>query len=220
MIQFKRGSTRSWRALRKPLAAGQPGYDKDKHKIKIGDGESGWSTLPYASGLSAKEILNSEREAKARYSSDSEDVTVITYGTEHPDRNTVGQLYLQYYDAEPEADYVVSFGTNGIWTYQKWRSGIAKCWGTLPVSATVQSAFEGVSLFKDNNTMSKVSYPFTFKSIPSETASVQSPGGLVWLANRGKNTKSQSAAYNILSADKQTNSATYNISLSVEGFWR
>lgn len=27
------------------------------------------------------------------------------------------------------ADYVVETGTDGIWTYRKWNSGIAECWG-------------------------------------------------------------------------------------------
>lgn len=27
-------------------------------------------------------------------------------------------------------DYVVEQGTSGIWTYRKWNSGIAECWGT------------------------------------------------------------------------------------------
>lgn len=26
-------------------------------------------------------------------------------------------------------DYVVEHGTDGIWTYRKWASGIAECWG-------------------------------------------------------------------------------------------
>lgn len=36
------------------------------------------------------------------------------------------------------ADYVVEQGTSGIWTYEKWNSGKAVCWGTskLPASTT------------------------------------------------------------------------------------
>ena len=35
-------------------------------------------------------------------------------------------------------DYMVEEGTSGIWTYRKWNSGIAECWGTskLPASTT------------------------------------------------------------------------------------
>lgn len=28
------------------------------------------------------------------------------------------------------ADYIVEQGTSGMWTYRKWNSGIAECWGT------------------------------------------------------------------------------------------
>ena len=29
------------------------------------------------------------------------------------------------------ADYIVEQGTSGIWTYEKWNSGKAVCWGTI-----------------------------------------------------------------------------------------
>ena len=32
------------------------------------------------------------------------------------------------------ADYVVERGTDGIWTYEKWESGTAKCWGVWKFS--------------------------------------------------------------------------------------
>ena len=220
MIQFRRGKTKNWRETKTILASGQPGYDKEKHKIKIGDGEKSWVTLPYASGLSADEILSSEKDAKKLF--DPLDIfskIIITYGTEVPDKDTVGQLYLQYYETDPETDYIVSSGINGIWTYQKWKSGIAKCWGTLPLTTSVQNAFEGSMLFYDNKTMTQIKYPFTFKNIPSEVATLQSPGGMAWLANRRKNTQSYSGVYSLISPDK-LNSASYNVNLQVEGHWK
>ena len=30
----------------------------------------------------------------------------------------------------PISDFVVEEGTDGIWTYRKWSSGIAECWGS------------------------------------------------------------------------------------------
>lgn len=29
----------------------------------------------------------------------------------------------------PPNDYIVEQGTSGMWTYRKWNSGIAECWG-------------------------------------------------------------------------------------------
>ena len=219
MIQFRRGTTKSWRSTKIKLASGQPGYDKNKHKIKIGDGEKLWSELPYASGLRAEEILSSEKAAKDRFKADSEDKTIITYGTEAPDKNTVGQLYLQQYDSDPEVDYIISSGIDGIWTYQKWKSGIAKCWGTVSLTTDIKNAFEGIELFHDNK-MKSVKYPLTFKNVPCETSTLQSPGGVAWLASKTKNTESSSGVYVIISPDKQLTNAVYNISLQVEGFWK
>lgn len=218
MIQIRRGKTASWRKPSKPLAAGQPGYDKDKHKIKIGDGISHWATLPYASGLRADEILNSETVAKARYIADSEDKTIITYGTDFPNKDNVGEVYLQHYDTEPETDYIVEYGSDYMWTYQKWYSGIAKCWGTFKITTEIQSAFNGNALYY-NNAIKNIPYPFTFINVPSETVTLQSPGFITWLAGRSSNGTTQSAAYSIISPDKQ-NSTTYTVSIQVEGFWR
>jgi hypothetical protein len=219
MIQFRRGSTKSWRATKVTLAAGQPGYDKDKHKLKIGDGKTAWEKLPYASGLSVEDIISSEKDAKSRNKADAEDKAIITYGTEAPDKNTIGQLYLQQYESEPEADYIVSSAIDGIWTYQKWKSGVAKCWGTLELTTSIQDAFEGIELFH-NNKMKSIKYPFTFRDVPCETVTLQSPGAIAWLAGKAKNTKSASGVYTIISPDKQSTSAVYSISIQVEGFWK
>jgi hypothetical protein len=217
MIQFRRGNTSSWRRDNNILAAGQPGYDKNKHKLKVGDGEHLWKELPYASGLSAEEILDAETEAKKRYSRDKEDKTIITYGTESPDNNTVGQLYLQYYETEPESDYVVEFGINNNWTYRKWHSGIAECWGTFNFTAAPQDVHEKAALYFD--TINRISYPIVFKKVPAETATIQSPSGIVWLATNDKNTKNLTAGYTLISPDK-LNNATYSISFNIKGSWK
>lgn len=218
MIQFKRGKTDSWKKLKKPLAAGQPGYDKDKHKIKIGDGTTLWEKLPYAGGLSEEEILDSESNAKKRLITDPESLAIITYGTDGPDKKTVGKLYLQYYDAEPEADYVVNAGIDKGWRYQIWKSGLASCSKTFEVSTSIQTAAGDGGVYQNSTALEKLVYPFTFKEIPSEVATVQSPAGVVWLASsKGYNTKTKSAAYVIMSADKLTNTATYKISIRVDG---
>jgi hypothetical protein len=147
-------------------------------------------------------------------------MAIITYGPESPDKSTVGKVYLQPYDAEPEADYIVSAGIYGNWTYQKWKSGVAKCFGTFEFTTAVQMTLGNSQLYQNSSNMKKINYPFTFKDVPSEIATIQSPGGLVWLAtSRGLPTASQSAAYNIISTDK-LNNATYRISLQVEGFWK
>lgn len=221
MIQFRRGVKLNWLRHRTPLADGQPGYDRSRNKIKIGDGERLWSELPYASGLFEEEIFSSEENAKHRVQIEPEDRTIITYGPESPDEETIGKLYLQHYDAEPETDYIISFGVNGGWTYQKWKSGIAKCYITFNFETSVQSSIGESQFYMSSNAINKIDYPFTFIEAPSETATVQSQGGLVWLvANKGFNTSNTSASYSLVSPDSLTNTAIYHVTLSVEGRWR
>ncbi len=235
MIQFRRGKTASWQKSKIKLADGQPGYDKDRNKLRIGDGEHAWEELPDASGLRAEEILSSEKEAKDRLKAkgafsiiggiigkllNKDDRPIITYGTESPDENTVGQIYLQHYEADPEVDYIVGAGINGYWSYQKWNSGVAKCFMTFDFTTTVQDAIGNNLLYKNSTVIEAFDYPITFIKAPSEVATVQSPGGLVWLATSGGlNTSTQTATYAILSPDKQNN-ATYKVSLQVEGYWK
>ena len=222
MIQFKRGKTATWKNQLKVLADGQPGYDKDKHKIKIGNGTDKWKDLPWASGLSKEDILSSEADAKLRFGKDTDDtdnIALFTYGEEGPTEDTIGEVYLQYLESEPEVDYVVNNGINGIWHYQKWHSGYATCWGRYKLeNKAIQSTFDGNNLYY-NDSIDAINYPIAFKDIPCEIATLQSPAGIVWLANHTANTESTSGKYNLISTDEQT-SATYYINFKVEGRWK
>lgn len=47
-------------------------------------------------------------------------------------------------DKLPAADYVVEQGTSGIWTYEKWNSGILKCYGKeVKTLTSASSAWQG-----------------------------------------------------------------------------
>jgi hypothetical protein len=238
MIQIKRGKTNSWKKQKQPLADGQPGYDKETHRLKIGDGKSSWDELPNAGGMSADDILCSEAEAQTKANKIKasnpisaigslllnkllkDDKPVITYGTEAPDKNTVGSIYLQQYDADPETDYIVeSGGVQDGWSYKKWRSGLASCNITFEVKTSVQTAVG--SLYKNSSNIDRLTYPITFKEPPSEVATVQSDNTLTWLASaKGANTENKTAQYSIISATKNTDSAIYNISIRVDGYWK
>lgn len=76
------------------------------------------------------------------------------------------------------ADYIVEQGTSGGWTYRKWNSGIAECWGTHKYALTRWSAwgtlYEGSS---SGGAYYKGSYPTNlFKERPFSVASVKGIG--------------------------------------------
>lgn len=46
-LQLKRGTAARWVELNPVLAAGEPGFEYDTKKLKIGDGATAWNDLPY-----------------------------------------------------------------------------------------------------------------------------------------------------------------------------
>lgn len=46
-FMLRRGQSEVWLRNNPVLAAGEPGYELDTHKIKIGDGVNSWIDLPY-----------------------------------------------------------------------------------------------------------------------------------------------------------------------------
>lgn len=76
------------------------------------------------------------------------------------DMNAINTAHVYYYKftlketiPEPAVDYIVEQGTSGIWTYRKWNSGVAECWGRTSISGLTTS----------------VNLPFTFADSFYET---------------------------------------------------
>lgn len=53
-ILLRRGLAATWAAHNPTLAYGEPGFEKDTNRLKIGDGETEWNLLPYLDGNYAK----------------------------------------------------------------------------------------------------------------------------------------------------------------------
>ena len=49
-IQYRRGTAADWTAANPILAQGEPGYESDTGKFKVGDGLNHWASLAYSSG--------------------------------------------------------------------------------------------------------------------------------------------------------------------------
>jgi hypothetical protein len=49
-LQFRRGTASQWSTANTLLALGEPGYETDTGKFKVGDGTTNWSNLAYSSG--------------------------------------------------------------------------------------------------------------------------------------------------------------------------
>ena len=90
--QLRRGYSSTWTKNNPLLLAGEPGYELDTHKVKIGDGTSYWKDLPYIG-----------------------EHNIVSYAThtEFPSIGNVNYLYkandedMLYCWDDKEADYVI-----------------------------------------------------------------------------------------------------------------
>lgn len=56
-IQLRRGTAAQWAAANPTLAAGEPGFETDTNKFKIGTGSIAWNSLDYAGGAEGADVL-------------------------------------------------------------------------------------------------------------------------------------------------------------------
>lgn len=74
------------------------------------------------------------------------------------------------------SDYVVEQGTSGIWTYRKWNSGIAECWGTISAGSTAMTTAEGYGYY---SSLTTYDYPSSFfVSAPTVSTAANMNGAL------------------------------------------
>lgn len=67
-------------------------------------------------------------------------------------------------DTDLVKDFVVEQGTSGIWTYRKWNSGLAECFGSQPVTNMLVGTVWGALYCSAR--INLPNFPFTFKSVP------------------------------------------------------
>lgn len=93
--------------------------------------------------------------------------------------------------ADLGADYIVSQGTTGSWTWRKWHSGIAEMWAifeatSLAVNNAWGSVYYGTWMSVAANKAGR-KYPFAFKGTPVVIATPYSPSTDFWLLTDSTN---------------------------------
>ena len=111
-------------------------------------------------------------------------------------------------------DFVVSQGTEGIWTYRKWNSGIAECWGYTPATSIACTTQWGSAYYSSPRT-----YNFPsglFLPYPTVNALLYDNGGLGWITI---NTWSESNV-NLYISEPISNTRNMQICFQVSGRWK
>jgi hypothetical protein len=118
-------------------------------------------------------------------------------------------------------DYVVEQGTSDIWTYRKWNSGIAECWGIYTMTSACTKTWG--ALYYSDTLCPRINYPFTFKSRPQETVFCRGDSVSAWAypegGGIGMNTTTQTGQYGFLRPTTMT-AAQVRYEFTVVGKWK
>ena len=112
-------------------------------------------------------------------------------------------------------DYIVEQGTSGIWTYRKWNSGIAECWGIWNGSGSHYAALSYGGAYR----VTGLAYPTNlFISAPVLTYSSYL-GGALALTGTLVETSSTTTA-NFYMQSNQTGTKTIQVRAHAIGKWK
>lgn len=112
-----------------------------------------------------------------------------------------------------KADYVVEQGTDGIWTYRKWASGVAECWGEYKTTITHYT-----SVFGGYGYNTSVNYPTgLFIAAPQYIYSATVGNGF---ALTGTKLGNSTVYANVYAVCTSAGSQATSWDISVKGRWK
>lgn len=130
------------------------------------------------------------------------------------DLNVSGTIYQ---GSSPIADFIVQAGTNGIWTYRLWDSGVAECWGTIaPAAHSITNAWG--SIYTKDNAIARQSYPFTFMDVPVVSMTLYNTTGNCWAYTGTVGSASLSPAFGL--ARGTSGNVTTGAQITAIGRWK
>ena len=113
-------------------------------------------------------------------------------------------------------DHVVARGGSGIWTYRKWASGFAECWGNGAMQIiAVTSASNGGYISTDRYPAQQ--FPFPFATVPSIHITVKN--GSCWITNTTTPTETKTPALQ-LNRFATNSGVTFSPHYYVIGRWK
>ena len=143
-IKFRRDTAAAWTEENPTLAQGEPGFEHDTGLLKIGDGETAWTSLVYSSGGSGDSLVNGVHELTL----ESTGALLYPHNAVQRDTGTVeclGNASTVVYTASGQYQHTIRLliqveGSQGApegWDTQACEMIIAKSWRANDVAATV-----------------------------------------------------------------------------------
>ena len=110
--------------------------------------------------------------------------------------------------ATSSVDYIVEQGISGRWTYRKWNSGIAECWGKYQKEVSANTA----------DASNYVDYPFSFTAVPVINLTVAAGGADLYRGHIEGSTGVQQARLVLI--NKHTAAVTITAHIYIVGTWK
>lgn len=115
------------------------------------------------------------------------------------------------------ADFPVEVGSDNTWTWRKWRSGLAECWGTITGVSDLPTAWGGVYA---TGVRLYAQYPFTFAAVPHvQVTPVYNGSRNYWLCTCDSGgSVTQTPSYQLIRGDAYT--IKYRLDFYCTGRWK
>lgn len=134
------------------------------------------------------------------------------------DLNT-GVITYKTRESLNNVDYIIEEGASGIWTYRKWASGKAECWGKRNLVGSFTQTVGNYFYYLDP-AFSAIAYPFEFVVVPNEVVTYKAKGTSGgWAYNVGENTESKTGNYRAMRWNQATED-TVCLDYYVVGEWK
>lgn len=163
-----------------------------------------WSGTSWNTFVTSKDFINNKNTSTSANNVNVNGITYYSsngpstsLGASSSDGALINQYYNMNWQAQIAVDYrngrlfsrgknsgtwqdwvtydpIVEQGTSGIWTYRKYQSGIAECWGTATISSVPQYGTfagwyayyrQGFNSSSSSDYVAALAYPFTFTAI-------------------------------------------------------
>lgn len=183
-----------------------------------GQSQSGQGIVVWLRGGVASYKITCSVPASINVYLDNTDISIVSdYKVMLRPRGYEGN-YGIYFAGGCVQDVVVEAGTSGIWSYRKWQSGVAECWGTSGnVAVTIGNAWG--SIYSRPDAIPSYSFPFTFADIPIVNVTPRKSGTInYWAFSGTEATATKTAPVSV--ASPVSTGATIKVDFYVIGRWK
>ena len=121
------------------------------------------------------------------------------------------------------ADYVVACGTTGIWTWRKWNSGVAECWGASALSVGANGLTKASNYdyyYKDGSENLPSNLFIAAPLVDAVAGNDGGSGNTYFWAGKHVNSTASVANYRVQRYSNITNATTLYVNLRVTGRWK